>query len=511
MGAWLKVFLPLLVLIGGLYATVVHYESRAAQLAFETQQQTQLRLAEERLADSLVAVATDLRVLSVTPALRRFVAGEADGRSLIQELFVAFVGQNGHYHQLRLLDADGQEQVRVQREAEGPRIFPPEALQSKRGRDYVVETLRLQPRQVRASRFELNVEQGVIEVPYRPVLRLSTRIVSEGRPDHVLVANLRGDVLLSGPRELTATAGTEAWLLDDEGYWILHPDPRYAWGRQLDPRMRVDTRIPALAAQLREAYGSLRIDGALYVHRRLTVRSGLAASDPLLQAPALQFVSYTPAVYEPQAFRGGRVLALVIVLLVSALGSALLVRHRIRADAAEQRANRLLREQAQASDARAWIRERTYELSLQIHATATPAEFARTVLAALAPTLDLTAACLYGAQKDRATSLAVWGVDSSEGPRSFAAGEGLVGEVLRSREERVLRPPPVGYLDVQGGLGRAAPAEIRILPLWVHGRTVGVIELALSRALAPREEEYLRAVLPLLALNLDGFLGRGAH
>lgn len=510
MAAWLRVFLPLAALVGGVYATLLHYESRAARAAFVSQQQTRLQLAEEHLAGTLHAAATDLRVIAATPALDRFLAGADQGRALIEDLFVAFVAQNPLYHQLRLIDADGQEVVRVRSATEGPKVAAVGELQSKRGRDYVVETLQLLPGLVRAARLDLNVEHGVVEQPLRSVLRLSTRIRREGQADHVLVVNLRGELLLQDLRERADAPGTQTWLLDEEGYWLLHPDPRLRWGRQLDARQRLGLLLPMLADTLRAAEGSVQIDADLYVHRRLNLQLRHGAGDPFLQGPGYALVSLSPADAHAARNGAGRIAILVAGLLILALGSAVLVRFRARAAAAERRETQLLREQAATGEARAWIRDRSYELSLAIHASDAPEDFARAVLAQLAPALDLAAACLYRVQADRATALASWGLGSAPSLRGFDAGHGLVGEVLRTQTALSLRPAPAGYLDLHGALGAAAPAEIRLLPLDVHGHTVGVLELALTRALVPREEEFLRSVLPLLALNLDGFLGRRA-
>lgn len=508
MRAWLRLFLPLAALIGAVFvfASRQDYARQIADL--DLQQQTQLRLAEAHFVEVMVDGATDLRVIAGTPALRRFVNGEPDGRGLVEPLLAAFIGQDWTYHQLRLIDAQGVEQVRVQRTPEGPRIAPPAELQDKKDRDYLVETLAMLPGQVRISRFELNVERGVVELPRRQVLRLSTRIVTDRGTEYVLVASLRADVLLKGVRDQFDTADADAWLIDHEGYWVLHPDPSLRWGHQLDPTRRVQTALPELAAKLGASQGSVEIDRARYGFRRVQLSANIPDADQLLLPPAFDLVSVIPADRLPDRFSAAQFGLLLVVLLLAAIGCALLARIRARAEAAEQRTLKLLRDQAQAGEARAWIRERSYQLSLKVHAASEPVDFARTVLGELAPALGLTAACLYAVTQGRATGLASYGLAGSAVLRDFAPGQGLVGEALRTREERQLRPPPSGYLDVHGGLGAGPPTELRILPLWVHGRTVGVLELALSRVLLTREEEFLRATLPLLSLNLDGFLGR---
>lgn len=508
MGAWLKLFLPLAALICGLFWLSARSEAGHAKAAFEARQQTQLRLAEDRFSEALLASATNLRVISATPALQHFVLGKPDGRELLAPLLAAFVGNDWTYDQLRVIDAAGREQVRVIRATEGPQVVPLAELQDKKDRDYITDTLAMPPGEVRVSRFDLNVEHGAIERPHRPVLRLSTRVSMPGAPDYLLVANLRGTVLLKTLQDLLDDAGTQTWLLDHEGYWVLHPDPSRRWGHQLDRTQQVQTLMPELAQRLPRAAGTLRTDDALYVFRRLRVGSEVVGTDRAIRSPTFDLVVRVPLEALPSPLRGERLMLVAVLLVLAALGCALVARVRVRADRAEQRAIQLLRDEAADGEARAWIREHSYQLSLKVHAARSPIEFAQLVLGELCPALGLTAACLYAVRDGHATGLASYGLQPGRALRDFESGEGLVGEALRTREERHLRPPPPGYLDVEGGLGGGVAAELRILPLWVHGRTVGVIELALSRPLEAREDEFLRSVLPLLAINLDGFLGR---
>ncbi len=509
MKAWARLFLPTAAIIVTVFLLYARLQTQSVLASVVEAEQTRLRMAEQRLTEALTAATVDLRVIAGLPAIQDLLAGDEHSTPRIASVFASFVREDWSYDQLRVIDSQGAERVRVNRSPSGADIVSADDLQDRSGSDYVEDALKLLPGQIWVSRMELNVERGAVEVPHRPVLRLAMRISSGvDRPDYVLVANLRGPVLLKGLQDfVTATEG-EIWLLDRDGYWLMHPDPRVAWGRQLDASSNLRNRLPALASEMDRGSGVMFLDGTMYVHRRIEPLSRLARDGLVSQAPTFDLVSRTPAERLPSVLPIDLWLPMFAVLLIAGIGAALLAQQRLRSAAAEMRERALLEESARANELHSWIKEHLYQLSLKIYATRDHESFGAAVLTEIAPTLSLTAACVYAMRDGRAQPIAGFGLPARFELREFAPGEGLVGESIRTRKDQRLRPPPAGYLDVSGGVGDGPAADLRILPLWVHGRTVGVLELAFSRLLDAREEEFLRQVLPLLALNLDGLLDR---
>jgi len=95
------------------------------------------------------------------------------------------------YYQIRYLDVDGDEVVRVNQPLGGdPYIVPDIELQNKAHRYYFQEASRLQPGQVYISPLDLNREHHTIERPLHPVLRYATPLYLGDRWMGVLVVNL---------------------------------------------------------------------------------------------------------------------------------------------------------------------------------------------------------------------------------------------------------------------------------------------------------------------------------
>jgi CheY-like chemotaxis protein len=85
----------------------------------------------------------------------------------------------------------------------------------------------------------------------------------------------------------------------------------------------------------------------------------------------------------------------------------------------------------------------------------------------------------------------------------FGPGQGLVGGALAEGELRIVRDIPGSYWKVASGLGESLPRELVVVPLTHHGRSVGVLELALFEPLRDDAREMLLSVRPLLVIAID--------
>ncbi len=130
-----------------------------------------VRLYESGMSQKLLPVLGDLHLLADSEPMRDFIAKERDADLRRLEAVAAeFSRQRPDYDQLRYLDENGLERVRVNR---GGQIVPADRLQDKSGRDYFLRAMEQPAGRVALSALNLNVEQGRIEQPLKPMLRFS--------------------------------------------------------------------------------------------------------------------------------------------------------------------------------------------------------------------------------------------------------------------------------------------------------------------------------------------------
>ena len=165
---------------------------------------TQLTQEIEHQFDMMYA---DIRILSQLNELKAYVTtGDSRALNKIADEFLLFAQYKPYYIQLRFLNAQGQEMVRIDNESGHIFKVPPSQLQNKSGRDYFQHGIRLNAHEVYFSRFDLNVEQQQIVVPYQPTLRCATPVYrdgNEGQASVVVVLNYDG--------------GKAGWLAETDG------------------------------------------------------------------------------------------------------------------------------------------------------------------------------------------------------------------------------------------------------------------------------------------------------
>lgn len=126
-----------------------------------------------------------------------------------------------HIYQIRYLDYQGKEIVRVDKKDNRVTVVPGERLQDKGDRYYFTDAYARKPGELYVSQLDLNVEFGRIEKPERPVIRVATPIGSgSGRNEGILIINLHADFLLEQIQQMAQARAGTAYLFDLAGHFI---------------------------------------------------------------------------------------------------------------------------------------------------------------------------------------------------------------------------------------------------------------------------------------------------
>ncbi|MGL4502470.1 MAG: methyl-accepting chemotaxis protein [Planktothrix sp.] len=148
-------------------------------------------------------------------------------------IFTSFLNSRPYYDQLRYLDEDGNELVRVNIGDGKITVVPPKELQNKSSSDYFRETLALQPGQVYVSPITLNRENDQIEVPHKPTIRYGIPIYNQaGEKRGMLIANILVNRLfeIAENDNLTLEMQQQFFVINQEGYYLRHPVADKQWG-----------------------------------------------------------------------------------------------------------------------------------------------------------------------------------------------------------------------------------------------------------------------------------------
>lgn len=144
-------------------------------------------------------------------------------------ILVSFLKHHPDYHQIRFIDANGDELINILSTPDGTKqVITSGELQNKFKRKYVSETLLLKPGEVYYSDVTLNREHGVIQKPYLPVLRLASPAYDKGKVNGLVVINISTDNFFKSVH--SEKNGTQRSVVNEKGYYLKHDDPHMTFG-----------------------------------------------------------------------------------------------------------------------------------------------------------------------------------------------------------------------------------------------------------------------------------------
>jgi PAS domain S-box-containing protein len=211
-------------------------------------------LGVRRLDDELAMPLRQLRALHRSSAVRQAVEG---GKSeAMAAVFADLIGYTNLYDKIRWVDETGHERVRVNRVESGPngvtiQVVDDEALQDVSSAYYFVNAMRLSPGQAYISPMDLNTEQGKVEQPAKPMLRLVAPLQNAaGQPRGVLILNVATRQMLEAFTASLVEARDHAMLVNSDGYWLKSPNQADEWGFMFQRKETLATRNPEAWRQI---------------------------------------------------------------------------------------------------------------------------------------------------------------------------------------------------------------------------------------------------------------------
>ena len=212
------------------------------------------------------AAVGDLRLLSTGDALQAYLlSGQTTDLSRAERRALFFSKDNPDYDQLRYIDEQGQEVIRLNL---GGVIVSRDQLQNKADRYYFQKANVLGANQIYLSTIDLNVEHGAIEQPIKPTLRLAMPVFdANGKRRGIYVINYLVEKSIQRIRQFVPRYAPRFRLLNTQGYWLAAERPEEEWGFMLPDRsgMTLAKADPGLWAKVvRDRSGQVPYQGGYF-------------------------------------------------------------------------------------------------------------------------------------------------------------------------------------------------------------------------------------------------------
>ncbi|GAB3375621.1 ATP-binding protein [Spongiibacter taiwanensis] len=298
--------------------------------------------------NSMEELQGDVRFLARTPpidGMMRAVKNQGfdrdDASSLdawlgrLTHIFVEMLKTNPLSSQLRLLDANGAELIRVDRYGPGGsvRVVPKAELQNKSARSYFLVAKTMAEGEVYLSDIDLNREHGEIVKPFDATIRALTPIrTDEGELFGVLIKNHNLNATFAAMKRLDLDA-RYLIIANHWGEYLVHPSPEHEFRFEFGERDNIVDQIPPMAPMfenraMEEIQNVLGWEGTDYhFHARRVVYG----PDPERNQLTVYVSEADSTILLPyKELRNRLLLYLAAILLVAGVISAALARHLAR-------------------------------------------------------------------------------------------------------------------------------------------------------------------------------------
>lgn len=264
-----------------------------------------------KVESALSVIKRDIRYLINSEALSGVYSKDPeyeDHFELAQQELKRFCEYQQFYRQIRILDLNGREIVRINNKDGNCFLSDQSDLQDKSGRYYYREGKQLEPGQIYISRFDLNIENGQITYPLLPMIRFVTPLSDQsGVKRALLVLNYDGHSLLSSLNKNEYSGIARTLLVDHEGYFLKGLSSEDEWGFMIPSRQ--NRQLSSLSHDAAKSIasqesGDIRDSGGVYSFQKINAYHGFLDESfdfSSIEPSVLEHASWTVVSYIPQS------------------------------------------------------------------------------------------------------------------------------------------------------------------------------------------------------------------
>ncbi|CAM3149496.1 PAS domain S-box protein [Moritella viscosa] len=184
-------------------------------------EQVIVELIEKLLNDSFNSMTSDALMLSYTA---KQLTLNDDSFSPLTNYFVELSKNDDNYEQIRFIDINGYERIRINNIGNKIYAVDSQNLQNKSKRYYFQKTMQLSLGNVYISPMDLNIEAGKIQQPLNPTIRIGVPVFNaKGKKIGVIILNYKGRKLINRLLHISPNFIEHLYILNTEGVAIIQP------------------------------------------------------------------------------------------------------------------------------------------------------------------------------------------------------------------------------------------------------------------------------------------------
>ena len=296
----------------------------------------------QKVESALSVAAGDLQFLVQVPpvhgmlrAIDNFDIDPSDGSTAenwamrATTIFSSVLRSRPDYLRVRYILADGKEVVRVEQDNGVLKVPPPEERPNRSRAEYLRETLALPSDGLYASPLALSREDdGRIETSHRSTVSYARPVYMDEKSRGIVIVDVLGESFLTPLREAGVVDGRKVMLVNQQGFYLLHPDEEKQWGFDLNRDQEFNDDFGEVAGVVQSGKaGVLTLGGEMLAYAPIYPKPG----DESYFWVQIQTVPEAVVLAEVGQFRGVALTILLVSLVAVVSIGVLLARRMIAA------------------------------------------------------------------------------------------------------------------------------------------------------------------------------------
>lgn len=230
----LLLFIPILIVSSAFVVILLRVQLNSEIEGYFNFEKYIVEFKQRQIQEELFYVAHDLNLLLSNKQLLKIADEELKDEAIahVVDDYKELSGFRRCYDQIRFIDTNGMELIRVNYKNGNSYKVPKDKLQNKRNRYYFTEAIALDKKEVYFSPMDLNVENGEIEQPLKPMLRVGAPVFNEkNEKTGVVFLNYYTDKIVGNiMEEINPQLISQIMLLNSAGYFLKGPNEDVEWG-----------------------------------------------------------------------------------------------------------------------------------------------------------------------------------------------------------------------------------------------------------------------------------------
>ena len=161
----------------------------------------------------------------------------------LEQIFFTITSSNNIIMQARLLDKNGQEIIRIDRDNKTKNVFlvDEKDLQNKKDRDYFKTLSSSKEEDIWYSKLDLNIEHGKIQIPYKPTLRVAVPLIQDNQFAGTVIVNILVNNLLAS---IGRSSSFDHYIIDKDKNYILHENDELSFNKYKNIKIDIKDDFP---------------------------------------------------------------------------------------------------------------------------------------------------------------------------------------------------------------------------------------------------------------------------